>query len=143
MDQEDLRYSYEHLWARLDEDRRVTIGLSEAALSDKVDIQEVLLPDEGEEVIKDEPFGHLSIFRSKKLDLYAPLSGEVTEVNEEAVEAPDVIFEDPYQEGWLIRVEVSSLLEYNDLMTPEEYQDYLEEEELEEVEDREEEEDDY
>lgn len=142
MDQEDLRYSIEHLWVRLDADNRVTIGVAEPALEDQGDLSAADLPGEGEEIIKEEAFGRLRFSGSRPIVLYAPVSGEITEVNEEVLESPEVIVEDPYQDGWLIRVEISNLTEYDELMTLEEYERFLEEELEEEEEADEDEEED-
>lgn len=147
MDIDELRYSVEHLWVRLDVDNRATIGVSEEAFGDQTEIKSLELPSEGDEIIKDEVFGIIRTVGAGLFRLYAPLSGDITEVNEEALDVPDVIVEDPYLEGWLIRVEFSNMTEFDDLMTRDEYEEFFEEEDLEEEEEREldddEDEDDY
>ena len=147
MDQDELRFSTEHFWVRLEDDNRVTIGLTEEAFQDHEEITKIKLPPEGEELIKEDTFGRLTTSRPSVMRLYAPLGGEVIEVNEDILDAPEMILEDPYEEGWLIRVELSNLSEYDDLMTRDEYDDYLgdttemDDEDFDE--DDEEEEDDY
>ncbi len=125
MDLEVLRFSPEHIWVRLNDDQQVTIGLAEEAFEDQEEIAKVRLPMEGEEFIKDETFGRVTTSRPAILRLYAPVSGEVVEVNEDLLDAPEMILEDPYEEGWLMRIEISNLSEYDDLMTEEEYGDFL------------------
>lgn len=130
MDLHDLRYSAEHLWVRLDDDNHATIGVTEEALEDKNDITKIRLPSEGDEFSKDEPFGRLGVSGGNAaagFKLYAPLSGEIIAVNDDLVDAPEAILEDPYEEGWLVRMEISAMSEYDDLMTREEYDDFVSE----------------
>ena len=126
MDQDDLRYSPEHMWVRMDDVQLATVGICEDFLGDRVEIRKLTLLAEGDEIVKDEVVGRVVTLGSGVFRLYSPVSGEVTEVNDEAVDSPDVIIEDPYQDGWLIRVELSNLEEFDDLMTREEYDDFLE-----------------
>jgi glycine cleavage system H protein len=129
---------------RLEEDNVVTIGLTEEALTSRDEITKVRLPGEGDEYLKDETFGRLTTSRPAVFRLYAPVSGEVIEVNEDIIDAPDQIVDDAYEEGWLIRLELSNTAEYDDLMTRTEYEAYLEEdfagdeEDLEDIEDEDE-----
>lgn len=125
MDLDELRFSPEHIWVRLNDDQQATIGLAEEAFQDQEEIAKVRLPVEGEEFIKDETFGRVTTSRPAILRLYAPISGEVVEVNDDILDAPEMILEDPYEEGWLLRLEISNLSEYDDLMTEEEYNDFL------------------
>jgi glycine cleavage system H protein len=123
-----LRYSAERLWIRLEEDNQVTIGLTDEALEDYDEVTKLRLPAEGDEFSKDEIFGRLSAGRGVGLRLLAPLSGEVVAVNEDIVDAPEALLEDPYEEGWLIRLDVGSMSEYDDLMTRDEYDEFIDEE---------------
>ena len=125
MDLHALRYSTERLWVRLGDDNHATIGLTEEALEDFDEVTKIRLPNEGDEFAKDEPFGRLSIGRGTGLRLFAPVGGEILAVNEDIVDAPEAILEDPYEEGWLIRLEITSMHEYDDLMTREEYDEFL------------------
>jgi glycine cleavage system H protein len=122
---DDARYSPEHIWVRITEDNQALVGLTEEALDEQEDIKKLKLASEGDEFAKDEPFGRLTTTRPSVLRLYAPVSGEVIEVNEEILDAPEMILEDPYEEGWLIRIEISSMSEFDDLMTREEYEEFL------------------
>lgn len=128
MDLHALRYSAERLWVRLEDDNQATIGLTDEALEDFEEVTKIRLPAEGDEFSKDEAFGRLSVGSGTGLRLLSPLSGEVMAVNDDIIDAPEAILEDPYEEGWLIRLELNSLSEYDDLMTREEYDEFLEEE---------------
>ena len=124
---EDIRYSKEHMWARLDDDDRVTIGITDFAAGEWGEIVSVSLPEESTELVKDEVFGRLDAANSV-MDLYSPVSGEVSEVNEDLQESPEIINEDPLQDGWLVRMVVPSLADFDELLTEEEYEEYLKEE---------------
>ncbi len=121
---EELRYSKDHVWARLDEDNRITLGITDYAQEDLGDITGIDLPEEGDEVVKDESMGSLET-QNQVIDLFSPLSGEVVEINHDLLDSPEIINEDPYQDGWIIRIDVSSTTEYYELLTAEEYEEYL------------------
>jgi len=123
---EELRYSKDHIWARLDDDNRITIGISDYAQEGLGDITRIELPEEGDEVIKDETFGSLES-QNEVFQLYSPLSGEIVEINQDLLDAPEIINEDPYQDGWIIRVDIPSTTEYHEMLTAEEYEEYLKE----------------
>jgi glycine cleavage system H protein len=123
---EELRYSKDHTWARLDDDNRITIGISDYAQEELGDIFGITLPEEGDEVIKDESFGALEA-SERVTDIFSPLSGEVVEINQELLDSPEIINEDPYQDGWILRIEISSTTDYYELLTAEEYEEYLKE----------------
>lgn len=127
-----MRFSRDHVWVRMDDDIRASLGLTDYLQEKLGEIYSLRLPEEGEELIKDEPFSLVEA-KNNRRELQAPVSGEVIEVNYEAVEVPEIINEDPLTEGWLIRVEMISPHEFDELLTEDEYADYLsEEEELEE-----------
>ena len=128
MDLHALRYSAEKLWVRLEDDNQATIGLTDEALEDFDELTKIRLPAEGDEFSKDEPFGRLSVGSGTGLRLLSPLSGEVLAINEDIVDTPEAILEDPYEEGWLIRLDLNSMSEYDDLMTREEYDEFIDEE---------------
>jgi glycine cleavage system H protein len=123
---EELRYSKDHIWARLDDDNRITIGLSDYGQENLGDISRIDLPEEGDEVIKDESFCSLES-QNDVIDLFSPLSGEIIEVNQDLQDSPEIINEDPYQDGWIIRVDVPSTTEYYELLTADDYEEYLKE----------------
>jgi glycine cleavage system H protein len=116
----------------MDDEIRATLGVTDFLQEKMGEVYSLRLPEEGEELIKEESFGLLEAKNGRR-ELVAPISGEVIEVNYEALEVPEIINDDPLLEGWLIKVEMPSGLEFDDLLTQEEYEDYLsEEEELEE-----------
>lgn len=128
----EMRFSRDHIWVRMDDDIHATIGLTDYLQEKLGEIYSLRLPEEGEEFVKDEAFSVIEAKNGRR-ELKAPISGEVIEVNYEAVEVPEIINEDPLAEGWLVKVEMSSGLEFDDLFTEEEYQDHLSEaEDLEE-----------
>ena len=102
---EDLRYSEEDEWARL-EGNRVTIGVTDYAQQQLGDIVFVELPEVGKTLEVGEPFGVIESVKAVS-DLYAPVAGEVVEVNEILAEQPETVNEDCYGEGWMIAIEVA------------------------------------
>ena len=124
----EMRFSQDHFWVRLDNETQATIGLTDYLQEKLGEIYSLRLPEEGEEFIKDEPFTMIEAKNGRR-ELKAPISGEVIEVNYEAAEVPEIINEDPLTEGWLVKVEMASGQEFDDLFTEEEYEDHLKEEE--------------
>lgn len=123
-----MRFGRDHVWVRMDDDIQATLGLTDYLQEKLGEIYSIRLPEEGEDFIKDESFVVIE-GKNGRRDLKAPISGEVIEVNYEAVEVPEIINEDPLSEGWLVKVELTSSLEFDELLTEEEYEDYLSEEE--------------
>ncbi len=123
----DLRYTREHEWARLEDDGRVTVGVTDYAQDQLGDIVFVDLPETDAEVSGGEPMGEIESTKSVS-DIYAPLSGVVIEVNADLADAPEAINQDPYGEGWMVVVDPSDASEYDALLTAEEYQKVLSEE---------------
>jgi glycine cleavage system H protein len=99
---EDLRYHREHDWARI-EDGEAVLGITWWAQDALGELVHYEPPDEGSEVTRDSSYGEVESVKAVS-DLIAPLSGEVLEVNQAVVDAPETVNEDPYGEGWLIRV---------------------------------------
>jgi glycine cleavage system H protein len=124
----EMRFSPDHFWVRLDEETQATIGLTDYLQEKLGEIYRLRLPEEGEEFIKDEPFTTIEAKNGRR-ELKAPISGEVIEVNYEAAEVPEIVNEDPLTEGWLVKVEMASGIEFDDLFTEEEYEDHLSDEE--------------
>jgi|SRR5690625_691429 len=121
---EDLLYSEEHIWAKHEGDR-VLFGVTEYAQSELGDIVFVELPEIGDEIEEDEPFGSLESVKSVS-ELYAPVSGKIIEVNEELEDSPELANESPYDEGWIIAVEPSEESELDELLSAEEYKSLIE-----------------
>ena len=132
----EIRFSRDHLWIRLDDDNQATLGLTDYLQEKLGEIYSLPLPEEGEEIVKDEPFSNVEAKNGRR-ELVAPISGEIVELNYETIEVPEIVNEDPMSEGWLLKLEISSSEEFDDLLTEDEYGDFLveEEEEGEEEED--------
>jgi len=122
----DLRFTKEHEWVQVDNDQVATIGITDFAQESLGDITFVQLPKEGEEIRKDDPFGVVESVKAVS-DLYAPVTGRVMEVNQPLLTAPELINEDAYNDGWLIKVELKDLSDLEDLMSSEDYKGYVEE----------------
>ena len=121
-----LRYTREHEWVLI-EGNQATVGITDFAQHELGEVVYVELPKVGDSVTKDEPFGVVESVKAAS-DVYAPVSGEVTESNDDLVSSPELINDDPYGDAWLIRVEMSDSSEVEHLMTAEDYKDYVEEE---------------
>lgn len=120
-----LRYSREHEWVMVEGDDTGVIGISDFAQNELGDVVYVEAPELGEKISKDDPFGAVESVKAVS-DLYAPVSGTVVEVNDALPETPELINEDPYGEGWIIKVNLSDVDELDDLMNAEEYEEYCE-----------------
>ena len=120
---EGLKYSKEHEWV-LVEGTSATIGITEYAQEELGDIVFVELPEVGEKIVKDDPFGAVESVKAVS-DIYAPVSGEVMETNEILPDNPETINDDPYGDGWLIRVRLSDPAELDALMDEPAYRAYL------------------
>ncbi len=114
-----LKYSKEHEWVATEESV-ATIGITDHAQEQLGEIVFIELPSVGEKVSKDDPFGVVESVKAVS-DIYAPVSGTVVEVNEDLPESPEVVNEDPYGDGWLIKVKVSDPADLEDLMENDEY----------------------
>jgi glycine cleavage system H protein len=121
---EVLKYTKEHEWIRVEDDLAI-IGITDYAQDALGEIVYIELPSEGDEITKGEPFGAVESTKSVS-DLYAPISGEVVEVNETLLDSPEAINEDPYGEGWMVRVKLYDLGELEDLMDSDEYSEFIE-----------------
>jgi glycine cleavage system H protein len=126
----ELRYSREHEWAAMEENI-ATIGITDYAQEQLGDVVYVELPAVGTPVTKDEAFGVVESVKAVS-DIYAPVSGTVTEVNVSLPDSPETVNEDPYGDAWMIRVEMSDPGELDGLMTAVQYKKFVEEEKGEE-----------
>ncbi|MGP8051256.1 MAG: glycine cleavage system protein H [Desulfobaccales bacterium] len=124
----ELRFGRDHVWVRMDDETQATIGLTDYLQEKMGEIHGIRLPEEGEEFLKEESFIKVEAKNGRR-DVKAPVSGEVLEVNDEVAEEPEIINEDPMAEGWLVKVELTSSQEFDELLSEEEYKDYLSEEE--------------
>lgn len=121
---EGLKYSKEHEWV-LVEDKVAIIGITEFAQHELGDVVYVELPEVGEKVVKDDPFAAVESVKAVS-DVFAPVSGTVLEINDTLPENPETINDDPYGDGWMIKVEMTDKDDLKDLMSAEEYAEYIE-----------------
>jgi len=120
----DRRYLESHEWTTTDGDS-VRIGITDFAQDELGDVVFVELPAEGDEVTKEGEFGVVESIKAVS-DLVSPVSGTVLAVNEELFDAPELVNEDPYGEGWMIEIEPSDESEFDDLLSADEYRDQIE-----------------
>ncbi|MBM7704570.1 glycine cleavage system protein GcvH [Metabacillus iocasae] len=119
----ELRYSEEHEWVKVEGDV-VRVGITDFAQSELGDIVFVELPEVGATVQADEPFGSVESVKTVS-ELYAPISGEVVEVNEDLDDSPEHVNESPYEKAWMIVIKPSDTSEVDKLMTAEEYENMV------------------
>ena len=123
---DDLKYTRDHEWCRI-QGNRATVGITDHAQDALGDIVYLELPAVGDEVKKGEAFGVVESTKAVS-DLFAPVSGKVVEVNGPLADAPEAINEDPYEEGWMIQVEMSDPKDLADLLGGDAYKKFVEEE---------------
>jgi len=124
----DLLYTTEHEWLRREDDGSVTIGVTDHAQASLGDFVYVELPEVGQDV---DSGGDMAVVESVKAasDVYAPLDGSVVAVNEELVDDAEKINADPYGDGWIVRLQPNESIDESALMTPDAYQELLDQEE--------------
>ncbi len=121
---DDLSYHPEHDWARFDGDEAI-LGVTWFAQDSLGELVHFEPPDQGATVVKDQSYGEVESVKAVS-DLVSPLSGEVLEVNQKVVDAPETVNEDPYGEGWLIRIRVTNPSERESLLDAAAYRQQLE-----------------
>jgi len=123
----DLMFTSEHEWLRREDDGSVTIGITDHAQEALGDLVYVELPEVGQGL---ESGGDMAVVESVKAasDVYAPISGEVTAVNEELSDDPEKINADPYGDGWIVRIQPSEEIDESALLAPNDYQTLIDEE---------------
>ena len=123
----DLLYTSEHEWLRREDDGNVTIGITDHAQSALGDLVYVELPEVGQDL---KHGGDMAVVESVKAasDVYAPIDGSVVAVNEELADDPEKINADPYGDGWIVRLQPGGELDEGELLTPDAYQNLLDEE---------------
>jgi glycine cleavage system H protein len=122
---EDLRYSKEHEWIKIDGDQG-TIGITDYAQQQLGDVVYVELPDVGAAFSADEVFGSIESVKAVS-ELFCPVSGEVLEVNQETADSPELVNKDPHGKAWLVVIRVTDPSETENLMSASDYQKYVEE----------------
>jgi glycine cleavage system H protein len=120
---QDLRYTKEHEWVRLEGDI-ATIGITDYAQGELGDIVFIEVETVGDEMAVDEVFGTIEAVKTVN-DLFSPLDGEVTAFNEGLEDDPEAVNNDPYGNGWIIRMKLSNPSDFKGLLTPEEYADVI------------------
>ena len=119
---EELLYSSDHEWA-LEKDGVVTVGITDHAQTQLGDITYVELPEVGSEYEKGDDFGEIESNKSVS-QLFAPGSGEIVEINEDLDDNPEVINDDPYGEGWMVKIRLSVPDQLSELMNPDIYAEH-------------------
>ena len=120
---EDLRYTKTHEWARKEDDE-IVCGIADYAQRELADIIAVNLVSPGTLIEKGEKFGTVEAVKAVE-DLFTPMSGEVIDINSELASHPEIVNEDPYGKGWMIRIKVSNPSEWDELMDATTYREYV------------------
>lgn len=121
---EDLKYTREHEWVSVS-GSVATVGITDHAQEQLGDVVYVELPAVGDRVEKSDAFGVVESTKAVS-DVYAPVSGEVTEVNDDLPDSPELVNEDPYGDGWMVKIAISDPSELDELMTADEYREFIE-----------------
>ena len=116
----ELRYLATHEWGRIDDEGILTVGISEHAQDLLGDIVFVELPDIGKELDAEEESAIVESVKAAS-DVYAPLSGEVIEVNEKLLDEPEIVNSSPIEDGWFFKIKLNDASSFENLMTEEEY----------------------
>ena len=119
---EDLHYSKDHEWVRVDGDQAI-IGITDYAQNSLGDVVYVELPKAEEEFAANEPFGSVESVKAVS-EVFTPIAGTVVKINESLADEPETVNSDPYNAGWMIRVKMSNPREVDSLLTAAEYEDF-------------------
>ncbi|RQG92373.1 glycine cleavage system protein GcvH [Natrarchaeobius chitinivorans] len=120
---EDRQYMESHEWALETEDG-VRVGISDFAQDELGDVVFVELPDEGDSIAQDDEFGVIESIKAVS-DLYAPVSGEIVGVNEDLFDSPELVNDEPFEDGWMIEIDPEDESQLEDLLSPEEYEEQI------------------
>lgn len=121
---DELKYTEEHEWV-LVEDDTVTVGITDFAQDQLGDVVFVELPEEGDQLETGKPLGVVESVKAVS-DVYAPLSGEVVEVNSALPDEPEMLNTSPYEDGWMVKIKLADSGELDDLMDAAAYQEFIE-----------------
>lgn len=121
---EEFKYTEEHEWVMVENDV-VTIGITDFAQDQLGDVVFVELPEVGDQVQLGKPFGVVESVKAVS-DVYAPVTGEVLEVNDTLPDDPETLNNSPYEEGWMLKIRLTEAAELDDLMDAEAYQSFIE-----------------
>ena len=125
MTPENLKYSEEHEWVRVESDGQVVVGITDFAAESLGDVVFVELPDVGEQLTQFEKMGEIESVKAVS-DLYSPVSGTITERNDSVIDSPELVNDSPFESGWMLRVELTDTGELDKLMSHADYQSMLE-----------------
>lgn len=125
MNPDELKYNEEHTWLLVEDTKLGRVGITHYAQEQLKDVVFIELPEVGTEVVRMEPFGVIESVKATN-DLFSPVSGVVTEVNNTLTDNPAVVNEDPYGNGWMIIVDMTNPSELGSLMSAEEYEALVE-----------------
>lgn len=120
----DLKYVASHEWLKLEDDGIITVGITDHAQDLLGDVVFVELPEVGRTVSADEEIAVVESVKAAS-DVYAPIAGEIVEINDELVDSPELANEDPYGKAWFFKVKPANVADYDDLLSAEEYQSAL------------------
>lgn len=120
----DLKYVASHEWLKLEDDGIITVGITDHAQDLLGDVVFVELPEVGREVSADEEIAVVESVKAAS-DVYAPIAGEIVEINDELVDNPELANEDPYGKAWFFKIKPANVADYDDLLSAEEYQSAL------------------
>jgi glycine cleavage system H protein len=121
---EDLKYTRNHEWVRIEDENHVTVGITDHAQESLGDIVFAEPPEEGSSISAEEGCAVIESVKAAS-DLYAPISGEVVKANEDLADSPELINNDPYGDGWVMRVKLSDPSELDNLLDNQAYQDLV------------------
>ena len=119
----DLRYTKEHEWVRID-DNILTVGITDHAQSELGDIIFIEFPELNQMISKDEPFGTIEAVKTVA-DLFGPVSGKVIEINEALEDNPDLVNSDCYGQGWIVKINCTDDSQLDDLLDSEKYKEMI------------------
>jgi glycine cleavage system H protein len=126
---DDLRYTREHEWARIDLKQKIaTVGLTDYAQEKLGDVVHVDLPEEGSDIAREDPFGSVESVKAVS-DVFAPISGKVIEINDDLLDSPEMLNEDPYGEAWLVKIKITDTGGIDQLMDAAAYKKFVESQE--------------
>lgn len=125
MTPEDLKYSEEHEWVRMESDGSAVVGITDFAAESLGDVVFVELPEAGSELVQFEKMGEIESVKAVS-DLYSPVSGTITERNDAVIDSPELVNDSPYDSGWMLRVSLADSGQLDNLMSGSEYQAMLE-----------------
>lgn len=122
---DNLKYTKEHEWVLIDNENRITVGVTEYAQDALGDVVFMELPEKGETITKGESCGVVESVKAVS-DIFAPASGDVIEINTDLRDHPEMVNQDCYGDAWMIKIEASNIDELDELLTPQQYKAYIE-----------------